>query len=44
MTFEEFSKLINAAYSFLGVKCSNDVAEYMFKSVDKDGDSLITYV
>lgn len=44
MTFEEFAKLINAAYSFLGVKCPNDVAEFIFKSVDKDGDNLITYV
>ena len=44
MTLEEFTRLINAAYKFLGVPCPNDVAEYIFKSVDKDNDGLITYV
>ena len=44
MTLEEFHKLINNAYKFLNVVCPLDVAEYIFKSVDKDGDNLITYV
>ena len=44
MTLEEFTKLINNAYKFLGVACPPDVAEYIFKSVDKDGDGCITYV
>lgn len=44
MTLEEFIRLINEAYKFLGVVCPNEVAEFIFKSVDKDNDNLITYV
>lgn len=44
MTLPEFTRLLNEAYKFLGVVCPNDVAEYIFKSVDKDADGLITYV
>ena len=44
MKLEEFIKLINNAYSFLEIVCPNDVAEYIFKSVDKDGDGWITYI
>lgn len=44
MTLEEFQRLINSAYKFLGIECPKDVAEYIFKSVDKDNDGLITYV
>lgn len=44
MTLDEFSKLINNAYKFLNVVCPPDVSEFIFKSVDKDGDGLITYV
>lgn len=44
MNFEEFHRLINNAYKFLGVECPKDTCEYIFKSVDKDEDGLITYV
>ena len=44
MSLEEFIKLINNAYSFLEIVCPNDVAEFIFKSVDKDGDGWITYI
>ena len=44
MNLEEFNRLINHAYKFLSVVCPPDVAEFVFKSVDKDGDGLITYV
>jgi len=44
MTLEEFTRLINSAYKFLNVTFSNDICEYIFKSVDKDNDGLITYV
>ena len=44
MTLEEFNRLINNAYKFLNVTFPNDVCEYVFKSVDKDNDNLITYV
>lgn len=44
MTLEEFTRLINLAYKFLDITCPNDVCEYIFNSVDKDGDGLITYV
>ena len=44
MTLEEFTRLINNAYKFLGVVCPNEVCEYIFKNEDKDGDGCITYV
>ena len=44
MSLEEFNRLINHAYKFLGVACPPEVAEFVFKSVDKDADGFITYV
>lgn len=44
MTLEEFTRLINNAYKFLNITCPNDVCDYMFKSVNKNGDGFISYV
>ena len=44
MTLVEFHRLINSAYEFLAVTFSNEICQYVFKSVDKDNDNLITYV
>ena len=43
MTLPEFIHLINLAYEFLKVGIDHDVAEQIFKDVDKDQDGLITY-
>lgn len=43
MTLPEFIHLINLAYDFLKVGIDHDVAEQIFKDVDKDQDGLITY-
>jgi len=44
MSLQEFNRLLNTAYKFLGVTCSPDVASYIFNSVDTDGDEYITYI
>jgi hypothetical protein len=44
MNLEEFNRLINSAYKFLGVVCPPEVASYIFQSVDADKDGYITYV
>lgn len=44
MSLQEFNKLINLAYKFLGVTCPQDVASFMFKNTDADKDGYITYV
>jgi len=44
MNVEEFTTLINNAYKFLNIGCPKDVCEYIFKTVDTDGDQLITYI
>ena len=44
MSLQEFNRLLNSAYKFLGIVCPKDVASYIFKSVDTNQDGYITYV
>jgi hypothetical protein len=43
MNLQEFTILMNHAYSFLGVKVDDHGAKLIFDDADKDKDGAITY-
>lgn len=44
ITAEEFLRLLNAAYAFLGIVITAQQADTIFQQADSDRDGLITYV